>query len=140
MSHSGMLSLSCWLCVSDIAIILGIIGVSLARKTVIINDVGTSYVQQELLGFPDSFRIKRVIAQKISGSATEIAVRIKQRPDASPIADSVLEYALVPNLDYIEDFVVFPYRVKDTDFGTIYVAAKADTSGNKIKVIMEYSL
>lgn len=111
----------------------------MARKSIILNDVGTSYVQQELLGFPDSIRIRRVTALKVSGSATTMGVRLKQRPDGSPIEDTVLEYPLAATVDEASDFVMFPYRIKDTDFGAIYVAAKADSSSNKIKIVIDYT-
>lgn len=110
----------------------------MVRKHIVINNVGTTYVQGIVLGLPISLRIKRVKVDLISGDATEFACKIQAKPSTSTIQDSILEYDLVPTLDYLDDFIVFPYRRKETDFGQLFVYLKTDTTGNKLKFSMEY--
>jgi len=112
-----------------------------SRKSITISNVTTSFTEQTLTGFPDKFAITRVAAEILSGSGTTVAVAIRQRAGATSPEHVVLEYDLVSTFDYVENALVQSYKVRDSDLGSIYVAAKCDAgTDNSIRITLEYEL
>ncbi len=113
----------------------------MGRKTIIYNNVGTAWSEIEVNGFPDNFFLTSVKAIIIDGSGTEVAIRISERPSSSAIEAGILEYDLVAELNYEEDYPLICYKVKDTDFGSLFISTKVDTgSDSKVKVILNYAI
>lgn len=114
-----------------------------SRKSVLIRSVGTSFTELESPGWPDRFIILRVVAELLSGSGTEVAVSIRQRSNPTQLEDTVLEYDLTTDLDdeIRNGALCQPRKRKDTDIGSLYVAAKADSgSNNVVRITLEFEL
>ncbi len=112
-----------------------------SRKFVTIAAVGTSWIEASITNLPDKIVITRAIAHTTSGTATELALRVSQRSNPSEGSDQIiLEYDLVTTLDYTEEALAIPFKRRDIDLGTMYVAVKADTTGNTCKVTLEYQI
>ncbi len=109
-----------------------------SEKKLTFTSVGTDFVEKELLGFPDRFRIIRAKAEIKNGTGTQVALSIRVRSNPTDSDDIALEYSLVQELDYQESQVVRPFKVRDTDIGKLFIAVGCDQGTNTVVVAIEY--
>lgn len=112
-----------------------------SKKQVTISSVGTSYVTSSITGLPDKFFVTNVKAEIKSGSGTTVGVRLSERSSPTIPDDVIEEFALASEIDESTNLLVYPRKVKDTDLGTLYIAAKVNTGSNSVVVVsIEYDL
>lgn len=97
-----------------------------------VENVGTSWVVVTLPIRAKRYRVYRARATKVSGTLTSIALRVLDAPtNLEP--DIALEYDLTTGyIDYEESGLLIQTTASST-----FLACKADTTPNSIKVILD---
>ena len=103
------------------------------------NNVGTTWVEQEIDGVPARFYITRVRAEISSGIGTQVALSIREQSDPDSALDVPLQYGLTDNpLDSAENEFAQANRTSNRTLNTgkMWVAVRCDAGTNTIEVAL----
>jgi hypothetical protein len=108
-----------------------------------VTKVGTDWVITELTNAPAVFLVRRVRALVSSGTATTLALRVSEIADPTDL-EIPLEYGLLAapiDEPWPEEYTLVVYSgVRNSSLnnrGSVWVAVKADTTGNTVKFLID---
>lgn len=107
-----------------------------------VEDVGTEWVEVEIVDQPLQFYITRVRAIILSGSGTQVALQVREASEPSSTNDIPIEYALASDWDSLEPFLGIesvPNPSLESATGKMWIAVKVDSgSDSVIDVLVQY--
>jgi hypothetical protein len=108
-------------------------------KSIVVENVGTNWVEVSILNVPDRIKVVRVRAEILQGAGTSVALSLRERSEPTSVLDIAIEYSLTASpLDRPESIWLFPHKKTHSAAGTVYVAVKADSGTNSIRVKFDY--
>jgi len=113
------------------------------RLKTIVRQATTSWTEIPIRNAPLRLKIKRIRAELIAGSATQIAISVREVSDPTYAIDTPLEFNILgPSpIDSREDIYIEtkPYPKNNSIKGNLYIAARTNTddTDNDVKVYLD---